>query len=105
MRGDRSKRVSEQIQQIAAEFFSKEANRSALITVTKVTISKDFKQATIYFTVMPEEREDAALSFAKRHGKEFRTFAKKQLSLRNVPFFEFKIDHGEKNFYSILEEI
>jgi len=102
MRGDRKKRVSEQISQLAAEFFKREAGRSALLTVTKADISDDFKNATIYFTVFPEEKENAALRFAERHGSEFREFAKKNLSLRVIPFFTFKIDIGEKNFYKIL---
>ena len=105
MRGDRKKRVEEQIAQIAAEFFKKEASRSALLTVTRASISRDFKNATIYFTVFPENKENAALKFAKRHGSELREFAKKQLSLKTIPFFNFEIDKGEKNFYKIIEKL
>ncbi len=105
MRGDRIKRVSEQLQQIAAEFFAKHANRSALLTVTKARVSKDFKNATIYFTIFPESKEKAALDFAIRHGSELREYTKKQLSIKTIPFFHFEIDRGEKNFYSVIETL
>ncbi len=103
MRGDRKKRIEEQIAQIAAEFFKKEASRTALFTVIRASISKDFKNATIYFTVFPESKEKAALDFAKRHGSELREFAKKQLNLKTIPFFHFEIDKGEKNFYRMID--
>ena len=103
MRGDRKKRVKEQLQQLAAEFFKKEASRTSLLTVTRADLSDDFKNATIYITVFPEDKEQAAIDFTKRKGSEFRAFAKKKLSLRNIPFFTFKIDKGEKNFYRIIE--
>ncbi len=103
MRGDRRKRVAEQIAQIAAEFFKKEASRSALLTVTRADVSADFKNATVYFTVFPESKEKAALDFAKRHGSELREFAKKQLNLKTIPFFHFAIDKGEKNLYKMVE--
>ncbi len=105
MRGDRVKRVSEQLQQIAAEFFVKHANRNILLTVTKAKVSKDFKNATVYFTVLPESKEKAALDFALRRGSELREYAKKQLNLKTIPFFHFEIDKGEKNFYSVIETL
>ncbi len=105
MRGDRKKRIAEQLQHIAAEFFVKRASRSALLTVTRADISRDFKNATIYFTVMPESKEKAALDFAVRHGSELRDFAKKQLNIKTIPFFHFEIDKGEKNFYKVVEEL
>jgi len=105
MRGDRKKRIEEQLQQIAAEFFKVHASRTALLTVTRADVSRDFKNATIYFTVLPESKENAALAFAKRRGSELRQFAKKQLNLKTIPFFSFKIDRGEKNFYSIIESL
>jgi len=105
MRGDRKKRIAEQLQQIAAEFFAKKASRSALLTVTRADISRDFKNATIYFTVLPESKEKAALAFALRHGSEFRDYAKKQLNIKSIPFFHFEIDKGRKNFYKVAEEL
>ncbi len=105
MRGDRKKRIAEQIAQLAADFFRKEAGRKTLLTVTRADISRDFKNATVFLTVLPADKEDSALAFAKRHGKEFRSFLKKSLNVKIIPFVDFQIDKGEKNFYKILEEI
>ena len=105
MRGDRKKRLSEQFAQLAAEYFKKEASRHSLITVTRADVSPDLKHATVYITVLPENKEISAINFAKRHGSDFRSFVKKQLDLRVIPFFDFKIDEGEKNFYRVIENM
>lgn len=81
---------------VAAEFLEMESNKTALITVTRATISPDFKQVTIYITVLPEEREVQALDFAKRKLGPFRDYAKSKLKFRMLPFFNFEIDKGEK---------
>jgi len=46
---------------------------------------------------MPESYEESALDFTKRQRTEFRNFVKKNTQLRRLPFFDFKIDHGEKH--------
>ncbi len=105
MKTERQKKLAEQIQQLAAEYIAKHASRHALITVTGADISADLKNATIYFTVFPEDKENAALAFLKRHGSDFRAFAKKNLNTKTIPFFSFEIDKGEKNFYKIIESL
>lgn len=97
MQSQRQQKVSEQIAHLAAEFLEQESNRQALITVTRADISPDLANATVYFTVMPDEHEQTALDFAKRKRTDFRTFVKKRTQLRRLPFFDFEIDHGEKH--------
>lgn len=93
----RQDRVSSLIKNLAGEFLQREAGKASMITVIKTDISRDLKNATIYFSVFPEDKEVPALDFAKRKRTEFREFFRKRSKLRVVPFFDFEIDLGEKN--------
>jgi ribosome-binding factor A len=96
-------RVKDQLKNLAANFMSLEGNRSSLITITNVVMSKDTKSATIFFTVFPEEYEKTALEFAKRKRSEFKHYVKEHVRFGRIPFIEFAIDNGEKNRQRIDE--
>ncbi|MCK5095812.1 MAG: ribosome-binding factor A [Candidatus Pacebacteria bacterium] len=99
----RQEKVAEQLRQYTALFLEKESNRTSLITVTNCSISPDLKRATIYITVLPEDKELNALEFAKRKRTDLRNFVKKNIKLKRIPFFEIEIDKGEKNRQKIDE--
>jgi ribosome-binding factor A len=91
----RQEKVAEQLRQYAATFLERESNRTSLITVTRSEVSPDLKRATIYITVLPNDKEGSALEFAKRKRTDLRNFIKKNVTLKNIPFFEIEIDKGE----------
>lgn len=93
----RQEKVAEQLRQYAADFLERESNRTSLITVTRCSVSPDLKNATIYMTVLPKDKEDAALDFAKRKRADLRTYVKKYLRLKQLPFFDVELDLGERN--------
>lgn len=100
----RNEKVKEEIHHLASEYVSRESNRDALITVTHTILSSDAKYATILFTTLPENKEDAVLDFLKRKRKEFKTHVMKHSKIGRVPFFDFEIDKGQKSaneIYSI----
>lgn len=99
----RQEKIEELLRHISSQFFREIAGTHSLITVTRTSVSRDLKKATIYITVLPAEKEEEALSFVKRHGHELRTRAKQGLSTRTLPFFDFEIDYGEKNRQRIEE--
>lgn len=88
---------------IAAEFFTREAGKNSLITVTDATISPDFKRGTIYITTFPTSEEERALEFAKRKRTELREYIKDHAHLKALPVLEVKIDEGERNRQRIDE--
>ena len=94
---NRDEKLKDMIKEVAAKFLNIESNRVSMVTVTNVRISKDSKYATIFFTAFPSDKEKAALDFAKRKRAEFRDFAKKNITARRIPFFDFEIDAGEKH--------
>lgn len=102
----RNEKLKDLIKETAANFLNIESNRVSMVTVTDVRISKDGKCATIFFTAYPNNKEKAALDFAKRKRTEFRNFAKENIKVGRIPFFDFEIDAGEKHrqkIDSILE--
>ncbi len=96
MNTNRNAKKEEQIREIAATFIERESNKSALITVTRVSLDEKGRNATIYLSVLPQEGEDSALNFLKRKRAELREEMKRQLRVHPLPFLDVAIDEGEK---------
>ena len=89
--------ISLEVLAIAQDFFQRESSGASLITVTRAEVSADMQHGTIFITAIPEEKEPAALDFAKRMRSELRHYVMKRLPVKVIPFFEIEIDYGEKN--------
>jgi ribosome-binding factor A len=102
---DRHDRVRSHLREKVAEFIRNEANDDPLITVTKLTISPDYKYVTVFVTTIPEgdAHESRALAFLKRKGSDLRTFVKTHSAMKALPFFSFEIDYGERHRQHIDE--
>jgi ribosome-binding factor A len=96
-KSQRQLQVEQQVLGIAQDFFQRESSGASMITVTRTDISRDMKHGTIFITVLPENKEDAAINFAKRMRSELRHYVMKRLPVKVIPFFEVEIDYGEKN--------
>lgn len=99
----RKDKIANFIKEMSARFLEEESNRASLITVTNCTVSNDIKNATIYITVLPKEKEASAFGFAKRKRKDIRALLKKSLNTKIIPFIEIEIDRGERNRQRIDE--
>jgi len=93
----RKEKFQKELMRRAGEFFEREAGRETLITVTSATASSDFKNATIYVTVLPETEEEKTLQYLKRKRGDLRNFLKKTHRMKALPFIEINIDQGERN--------
>ncbi len=93
----RDEKIIEIIRQAAAIFLQNESLGGKLITVTKVALTTDGGKANIFFTVLPEAKEDDTLRELKRKRTEFQEYMRDKTSLSRLPFFDFVIDRGEKN--------
>lgn len=100
---DRHQRVESLIRELVAAFIQQEANTDPLITVTRVTSSPDYRRMTVFFTTIPEGKEDNAIAFLKRTGGELRSYVKKKSNLKIIPFLEFSVDYGERHRQNIDE--
>ena len=99
----RQEKVSELIRRIAAEYFNAEAGPQSLATVTSCEVSPDMKKGTIFVTVLPEDKEEDFIHFARRRRKDLREYLKRKTKMKILPFLDVKIDLGEKNRQRIDE--
>ena len=97
MSQDRSIKLTKIIKKAAADFMQVESNGASLVTITDVRLSNDEKYATILFTVLPEEKQEAVLEFTKRIRSEFKEYIKSHTKIGRIPMFDFEIDLGEKH--------
>jgi ribosome-binding factor A len=90
-------RAKEILIRTASKFFELESNKTSLITVTNVEIFAKGKEAKVFITVFPSDKEPEALDFLKRKRTELREFIRKDTKLPVIPFLDVLIDQGEKN--------
>jgi ribosome-binding factor A len=99
----KEQKLKEAIRELAAEYFSRESNRTSLITITDVELKSRNSKAVILFTVLPSTQEAAVLDFMHRQLSDFREYVSSHARLMRVPFFDVAIDMGEKNRQKIDE--
>ena len=93
----KAEKLKEMIRELAATFFARESNHQSLITVTDVEMHERANRAVILMTVLPENQEQTAVNFAHRQLTDFREYVKENSRIGRIPFFEVRIDAGEKN--------
>jgi ribosome-binding factor A len=99
----RGEKITNHIKELAAVFIEREAGPTSLITVTRVLLSPDGKQAKIMISVLPREKEQAAYGFIRRNLGDLRKYITKGLKVNPIPFLTVEIDEGEKNRQKIDE--
>ncbi len=94
---DRQIKVAALLSELAAKYIQQEANTDPLITITHADVSKDYKNATIFFTTIPENRQTDALVFLKRGAGDLRRYVRKHMRIKIIPHIDFQIDYGERH--------
>lgn len=102
-KSERILKVEQEVLGLVQDFFQRESSGLSLITVTRVDISANMENGTVFITVLPEDKEEAAINFAKRMRTDMRKYVMKRLPIKVIPFFEVEIDYGEKNRQHIDE--
>jgi ribosome-binding factor A len=93
----RSDRLAELLLEDVAELLNREVNdpRIVPVTLTGAAVSKDLKQARIYFSLLDEsQNRDAVLSGLRSATAFIRARVAKRLKLRFVPTIEFLYDEA-----------
>jgi len=82
--------------------------RLRLVTLTKVHITDDLKQATVYFSVLEDERRGEAMRALRKASGFFRRELGARLNLRYTPTISFALDDSyiqAQHLLDILDEI
>jgi ribosome-binding factor A len=92
----RPERVSEEFREILAEEIPKLKDpRVGFVTVTGVDVTPDLRRATVYYTVMGEERERKATGAGLRSARShLRSVIGRQVRMKFLPELEFREDEG-----------
>jgi ribosome-binding factor A len=72
-----------------------------LVTVMGVKLSADVHYATVYVTILDENKEKEALNALEVHRTHLRTQLAHQLKIRHTPELRFVLDETEKRAYRI----
>ena len=100
----RSERVGELLTEVIAEVLREDIRdpRVTAVTITAARVTKDLRQARIYFTILSgtAENRDSVLAGLKSALGFIRSRIGKQLKLRFVPaiefFYDVSIDEAER---------
>jgi len=106
MEYQRSDRVGDLILEVIAELLRKDIRdpRVRTVTLTGVSVSKDLRNARVYFNLLGgQDSRTAALAGLKSATGFIRSKVGKQLNLRFVPALEFTYDDTEDEAQRIDE--
>lgn len=95
--GIRQEKARSLIKDLAGSFIREKAGPGAIVSVTNVDISSDLKNAIIFVSIYPDEKEKETFSKIKSDLGELRSYVKSKMKSKFIPYFDIKIDKGEKN--------
>ena len=91
----RARRLAETIRRLVGEWLEEELSDQPgpLVTVTDVRVTGDLHHASVFFTVLGDDKERAAAAeWMAASTTRARTFVASQLRLRHAPTLEFVPD-------------
>lgn len=88
-----SSTLQRELQKVIAKGFNDPRIRG-LITVTKVELTDDLKNAKAYISVLPQERADLTMHGLRAAGKRIRRDVMDRIHLKEMPTLKFEYDHG-----------
>ena len=96
----RARQLAKRIQEIAAEAieFRVKDPELGFVTITDARLTNDFREATVFYTVMgtEDEREKSAGALERARGP-IRTEVGKRLGLKHTPSIKFVVDAVPEN--------
>ena len=96
--------VREAIQQVIQKGLNDPRVRG-LVTVTRVTVSEDLREATVFVSVLPEEHEKLTMHGLEAASRYIRREAAELVALSRMPTLKFKVDRGMKNQAAVFRAL
>ena len=76
-----------------------------LISITRVTISPDLREAFVYVSVLPDETSKRVLAGLQHAAGHIQGVLFRELSMKAVPRLDFRIDETLKKQADVLQDI
>jgi len=102
----RARQLAKRIQEIAAEAieFRVKDPELGFVTITDARLTNDFREATVFYTVLGTEEERAATAGALERARgPIRTEVGKRLGLKHTPSIKFVVDAVPENALHLEE--
>ena len=102
----RARQLAKRIQEIAAEAieFRVKDPELGFVTITDARLTNDFREATVFYTVMGTEEERTASAGALERARgSIRTEVGKRLGLKHTPSIKFVVDAVPENALHLEE--
>ncbi len=77
----------------------------AFISITRVKVSPDLANATIFVSIMPEEKQSKNFHGLQSATRHIRSLVLKKMATRTVPRFRFALDETLKKQAAVLDAI
>jgi ribosome-binding factor A len=108
--GNRNLRVNELLKREVSIFVHRHLRTEATgVTITEAETTNDDKSATIYFSVIGDEKQGLKMqSLLNKHAQSINQELRKVITLRNIPRIRFKHDKSLERgtrILGILDEI
>jgi ribosome-binding factor A len=87
--------IQQAVQQVLAKGLA-DPRVDGLITVTKVTVSDDLKAATVWVSVLPQERQKLVVHGLSHAAAHIRRQVGDLVSLKQMPTVSFRLDESLK---------
>ncbi len=106
----RSEQIAEVIQRRMNDFFMREMEfpLDVLVTLTKVEVTPDLKNAYLYLSILPISKSGSILKTVKKHLGEARHYLGGKLVLWRCPKLEVLVDDSalkSRKVEKVLEEL
>ncbi len=108
MSGHRTEKVAGELQRAIQHVLTRGLNdprMRGLVTVTRVAVSGDLRDATAYISVMPHEHEKLTHHAIKDAARHIRREAGELVALRRMPDLHFKLDASMRKQAEIIEAL
>lgn len=107
----RERRVADAIRDIVAEIVLTKISdpKIGFVTITRCSLSRDLRNATVFFTVMGDEEQQKVTLFHLEHARGFiRYLLGQRLKMKFLPALHFAVDEillQEERIDKILDEL
>lgn len=100
----RIERLNELLRRELGTIVAKEVDLSdAIVTFTKITVSRDLNYADIYFSVIPDKLSQGVLAAINKEIFDIQQALNRRLAMRPVPKIRFHIDNEQSEAQKIDE--
>jgi len=77
----------------------------AFVSITRVKISPDMANATVFVSIMPEQKQSKNIHGLQHATRHIRSLVLKKMATRTVPRFRFVLDESLKKQAAVMEAI